>query len=92
MTLNVHENKISNVNEQMTDKIKNQVKEQCVEIENKCINKINEHNNDIEFKIMEEENVCKQSVQESVGAMSKHNPVSYTHLDVYKRQLIILIF
>ena len=74
------ESKINDVNEKMTDKIKTQVKEQYVEIESKCINKINEHNNDIEIKIMEVENVCKQSMQESMGA------VSYTHLDVYKRQ------
>ena len=49
------------------------IRDRCVEVESKCISKINEHNNAIEIKIMEVENVCKQSVQESVGAMSKHN-------------------
>ena len=51
----------------MTEQIKIQVKEQCVEIESKCIKKINENNDDIKNKIVEIENVCKQSMQESVG-------------------------
>ena len=56
----------------MTDQIKIQVKEQSVEIESKCIGKINENNNDIKNKIVEVENVCKQSIQESVGVMNTH--------------------
>ena len=58
------ESKINYANEQMTDQIKSQIKEQSVEIESKCINKIDV---DIKNKIMEIESVCKQSVQESVG-------------------------
>ena len=54
ITFNI-ESKISNINEQMADQIKTQVEEQCIEIENKCVTKINERNDDIEFKIMEVE-------------------------------------
>ena len=67
------ESKIKNVNEQMADQIQVRVKEQYVEIESKCISKIKESNDDIKNKIMEVENVCKQSIQESVGVMNKHN-------------------
>ena len=57
----------------MADQIKIQIEEQCIEIENKCVTKINESNNDVESKIMEVESARKQSIQESVGVINKHN-------------------
>ena len=43
---------------------------------------INEHKNNVDFKINEIENNCKTEIQ----ALNESIAVSYTHLDVYKRQ------
>ena len=69
------EDQIIKVHKQTTDQIDKQIKEQCVEVESKCMNTINKNNDDIQNKIVELDIKCKQdvqSVQENMGVINEN--------------------